>query len=147
MKLQASPPTPRGVGEDQVIHFEWGLPGYPACTRFVLSAREESVPLQWLRCLDRPEVAFLVAAPERVVPGCELDVPPEALSVVGWKDSDDPANICALLILSVEDGQLTANLCAPVIVNLQNWRGYQALLDGPSSALRHPLGDGPVEGD
>lgn len=147
MKLRTSPPTTPGVGEDQVIHFEWGLPGYPACTRFVLSGREEGVPVQWLRCLDHPEVAFLVAAPERVLPGCELYIPSEALDVVGWKDSDDSADICALLILSVEDGQLTANLRAPVVVNLQNWRGYQALLDGPSSALSHPLGDEPVEDD
>jgi flagellar assembly factor FliW len=144
MKLQGSQPGSQAVGDEQVIHFERGLPGFPACTRFVLSVREEAQPLRWLRCLDQPEVAFLVTAPECVVPGCEIDIPPDALATVGWKESDDPGDICALLILSVEDGQLTANLRAPVVVNLQNWRGHQLILDGPSSELRHPLGDGPL---
>lgn len=127
------------VAEDRILRFGGGLPGFPLCKRFIVMDHDRDTPLKWLQCVDVPDVAFPVVEPEQVLPSYELDVPPETLTVIGWKETDDPTSISVFLILNVSDGNLTANLRAPIVVNLDNHCAHQLILDGADADLRHPI--------
>jgi flagellar assembly factor FliW len=127
------------VGEDQLIHFDRGLPGFPECQRFFIMDHDRETPLKWLQSTDRPEVAFLIVEPEQVIAGYRLEVPSGVLPFLGWKDGDDEGELCMFVILNVEGGNLTANLRAPVIVHLRERRALQLILDDPDVPLRHEI--------
>ena len=127
------------VGEDKLLHFEHGLPGFPDCERFIVMDHDRETPLKWLQSVDQPEIAFLIVEPEQVLRSYEVEVPDPVLRVLGWEDGGDPSDVAVFVILNVTDEELTANLRAPVVVNLAKRRAFQLILDSPDIALRHPI--------
>lgn len=141
MTLQFDSPRfgPIEVSDDAVVHFERGLPGFPGCSRFIVMDHDRETPLKWLQCVDRPEVAFLIVEPGEIGASYELDVPAEALPVLGLTHESPPENVVVFLILNAEEGQLTANLRAPIVVNLATRGACQLILEDASAPLRHPI--------
>ncbi len=141
MTLQFVSPRfgPIEVSEDAVLHFESGLPGFQGCRRFIVMDHDRETPLKWLQCVDRPEVAFLIVEPGEIGAAYDLDLPAEALRVLGLTTDTPTENVAVFLILTAEEGELTANLRAPVVVNLAKRGACQLILDGAGAPLRHPL--------
>lgn len=127
------------VHDDRILYFERSLPGFPGCGRFIVMDHDRETPIRWLQSVDRPELAFLIVEPQQVLPAYDLEVPPEVLGFLGWKPEDDARSVGVFLILNVDEDELTANLRAPVIVNLDNRRACQLILDDVSLPLRHPI--------
>jgi flagellar assembly factor FliW len=127
------------VDEATVLRFERGMPGFPECTSFVVMDHDRETPLKWLQSVERPEVAFLVVEPEQVLGSFEVDVPPEALTLLGWNEGDDPRSLAVFVILNVEDGDLTANLRAPVVAHVGRRRAAQLILEDAQVPFRHPI--------
>ncbi len=125
------------VPDDDVVHFERGLPGFPECTKFVVMEHDIDTPLKWLQCADRPEIAFLVIEPEQIMPSYEIDVPKSILSLIGWESNNGPGDVAVFVILNAQESELTANLRAPVVVNVKNRRAHQMILDDPELPVRH----------
>ena len=127
------------VEETQIIEFDGGLPGFPDCVQFVILDHDRETPLRWLQSLDRPEVAFLIAEPDQVVPGYRFDMPVGVLPAIGWNEGDEATDLGVFLILNVEDGELTANLGAPVIVHVRERRALQVIVDDPDIPIRQRI--------
>jgi flagellar assembly factor FliW len=127
------------VDPHAIIHFETGLAGFPDCSRFVVMDHDRDTPLKWLQSVDRPEIAFVIVEPDQVLPSYSVDVPEPVMKKIGWTHEVRPQDVAVFLILNCEEGQLTANLRAPVVVNVQNRRAFQLILDSPEIPLRHPL--------
>ncbi|MFQ5698206.1 MAG: flagellar assembly protein FliW [Myxococcota bacterium] len=128
------------IDESRILHFERGLPGFPRCTRFIVMEHDRETPLKWLQCLDRPELAFLIAEPDQILPDYALEVPEPALAAIGSGPGAPPGSLAAFLILNVDEGCLTANLRAPVIVNIEQRRALQWILEDPELPMRQQIG-------
>jgi flagellar assembly factor FliW len=122
-----------------IIHFETGLAGFPDCARFVVMDHDRDTPLKWLQSIDRPEIAFVIVEPHQVLSAYTVDVPEPVMKKIGWDRDVKPEDVAVFLILNCDQGNLTANLRAPVVVNVQNRRAFQLILDSPDIPLRHPL--------
>ncbi len=59
---------------DDIIEFLDGLVGFAGCRRFLLLNQKPNSSYRWLQSLDDPEVAFLLAFPEALVPGYRPDL-------------------------------------------------------------------------
>jgi len=140
MKFETSRFGTVEVEEDKVLHFEYGLPGFPSCNKFVVMDHDLQTPLKWLQCVDRPEVAFLVVEPEQVVGSYEVDVPDSMLRLLGLEEGAKASDVAVFVILNTADEKLTANLRAPVVVNVAQRRAVQLILDKQDVSLRHPIG-------
>lgn len=127
------------IDESRILHFDRGLPGFPRCTRFIVMEHDLETPLKWLQCVDQPEVAFLIAEPDQILPECPLEIPETALAAIGSAAGDPPGSLAAFLILNVDEGQLTANLRAPVIVNIEQRRARQWILENPDLPTRKQI--------
>ncbi len=128
------------VGEDKLLHFEHGLPGFPDCTRFIVMDHDCETPLKWLQCVDRPEVAFLVVEPEQVLHSYELEVPDLVLRHIGWEQGAEPSDVAVFVILNASDQKLTANLRAPIVVNIAGRQAFQMILENLDLSVTHPIG-------
>jgi flagellar assembly factor FliW len=130
------------VDDARILHFATGLAGFSECRQFIVMDHDRETPLKWLQCVDRPELAFLVIAPEYILSSYDLEVPPAALRALGWEaDGRDvnPQDIGLFVILNANGGQLTANLRAPVVVHIPRRQGLQIILESGTLPLRHPV--------
>lgn len=136
---------PLEISEDRVLCFPSGLPGFPACRRFVLMDHDRETPLRWLHCIDRAEIAFLVVEPHEILASYDVEVPQDVLSLLGWRaESHDSSDVLLLLILNAGESSLAANLRAPIVVNTRTRQAHQLILENPALSFRHPLGSTPA---
>ncbi len=126
------------AGEETVIRFPAGLPGFESETRWELVRREDVEPFLWLRSRGNPALALLVVDPRLLVPDYELRIPVHVAERVSASRLD------GLLLLAVvtlrEGGGATVNLRAPIVINPEEMTGVQVILDRRDLPLRHPIG-------
>ncbi len=141
MMLQFDSPRfgPIEVSEDAVIRFEQGMPGFPDCSRFILMEHDRQTPLRWLQSVDRPEVALLVAECGEIGAAYDVEVPAEALPVLGMAPGASAQDLAVFVVVNAEQGDLTANLRAPIVVNQATRAACQLILDDATAPLRHPI--------
>jgi flagellar assembly factor FliW len=125
------------IGQDAVITFPDGLPGFESCRSFVLLSAPEMEPLQQLRSVSGPEATFIGIDPKRLLPSyrCELsDFDRDRLGA-----TDDSVLLWLAIIAIEPDGTATANLRAPIVVNPATMIGHQVMPHRCLYALRHVI--------
>ena len=111
------------VEDSRVIDFPHGIPGFSSLKRYVLMDYKDT-PLKWLQSMDDPHVAFIVASPETVTTGYQVNVDEPARRSLALAREED---LAVLLILRVQTGKVIANLKAPLLLNSALMRGMQIL--------------------
>ena len=111
------------VEDTRTIQFPEGIPAFSALKRYVLMDYKDT-PLKWLQSIDNPDVAFIVAAPETVTAGYQVNVDEPVRRLLDLEQNED---LAVLLILRVEAGKLIPNLKAPLLLNPASMKGMQLL--------------------
>jgi flagellar assembly factor FliW len=111
--------------EEKVISFPEGLVGLPDLKRFIIIDHKDT-PIKWLQSIDDPDMAFIVAAPETMTSEYSLDLDKKVRQYLQLENDND---LVVLLILRVSGEDVIANLQGPLIVNAQNMRGIQIVLE------------------
>ena len=121
--------------------FGAGLPGFPDAHRFALVriGDEGDAPFAILRCLDTPDLEFVVVHPFEFFPAYAPELDDETTERLDLRNADD-AVILAIVTVPDEVKDATANLAAPIVVNRRTRQAAQALLGDIELDLRAPLG-------
>ena len=120
-----------------VIGFPEGLIGFERTRRFVFVTAGAGSPFRWLQSLDDPVLAFLVADPDAFVPEYAPTLPRAALAAL---ELGDEAPYLLWVTANIPPGRsndATLNLAGPIVVNPENRRGRQVVLDGEAYTVRH----------
>ncbi|HEX2859741.1 MAG TPA: flagellar assembly protein FliW [Alphaproteobacteria bacterium] len=116
--------------EELLVTFPTGLFGFTDCNTFGLAQLPNSgnSALLLLQCVNRPDVAFLVADPAML--GLEISAADraEALEDTGLSATDTQFVTILTLYDGVDGQYLTANLRAPVMIDTANKLGTQYIL-------------------
>lgn len=115
------------IGEEQIIDFPQGLPGFEERKKFVYLKPEESL-FGSLQAVNLPELGFVVISPFVVCPDYHFDLDEQVVSDLGL---NKPEEVLLLSIVNIPHGQpkdATVNLQAPVVINTENRRGAQVVL-------------------
>lgn len=125
------------INEEQVLHFNTGIPGFIDERKFCILPIEET-PLFVLQSVKSAETAFILTDPFSFFTDYEFDLPEEvteALSISSDKD------IAIFVILTVQEPfeKTTANLQAPIIINQKEKQGKQVILNGTIYTTRNLL--------
>jgi flagellar assembly factor FliW len=117
-----------------------GLPGFPDARRFALVriGDEGEGPFAMLRCLDMPELEFVVVHPFEFFPSYAPELDDDTAARLDLRSADD-AVILAIVTIPDEVKDATANLAAPIIVNRRTRQALQAVLGDIELDLRAPL--------
>lgn len=125
------------IEEKGIIQFPEGIPGFEDAKKFVLLAStEEGSPFQWLQGVDNTELAFLVIDPKVFKPDYSVDVDDDEVEILGIKDVEKVI-VLAIIVVPEDITKMTANLKAPVLINTENNRGKQVILDKGDYELKH----------
>jgi len=123
------------IEPQDILHFQAGLPGLPACNEWVLLADASHDALGWLQSSSHPEIALAVVSPRRFVPNFQMRVAHRDLEALRLADIDEAQ---VLVIVASNEGRLTVNLKAPLVFNLREQRGVQVVAKDDHS-LQHLL--------
>ena len=120
-----------------VIDFADGLPGLGDARSWKLFESEEIQPLLWLRCLERPGLSLLLIDPRLIAADYRPELPKAQMARIGFEP--DHALLILVVVALHEDRPATANLRAPILIDVENMRGMQVILDDDEQPIRYPL--------
>lgn len=125
------------VDEKQIIDFPEGLPGFEDTFKFTLvSSEDKDSPFQWLQGIDNPQLAFVVINPTVFKPDYDIEIRDEEVADLKIKDINKVL-VYSIVVVPEEISKMTANLKAPVLINTENMRGKQVILDRGEYKTKH----------
>jgi flagellar assembly factor FliW len=138
MKIETKYQGTRDIADNEIIHFESGIPGFLKEQQFVVSPFSEGTPFFILQSVETPSLAFVMADPFSFYPDYDFtisDAVTEQLKI----ESEQDVSVYVVLTLHDPFEQTTANLQAPVIINYRKQKGKQVVLDSSEYGTRHKL--------
>ncbi|MDN5316903.1 MAG: flagellar assembly factor FliW [Thermoanaerobacterium sp.] len=124
--------------EEDVLHFDDGIPGFEGLKSFILLSVDEYTPFKWLQSLDDTDIAFVIIDPKVVVKDYKVEIDEDIAKLLEIKDINH-ALVYAIVVIPDEIEKMTANLKAPIIINAENNKGMQILLDNDDYMIKHPI--------
>lgn len=124
------------IDDNNIIHFEEGLPGLEDLHDFIILDIEDNEDIKCLQSIEKKEVCMLVIVPWNYVQDYEIDLPEEDLDGLGIKSPEDTG---VFNVISVRDKVITANLVAPIVININDKKGKQIILSNTKYNVRHEL--------
>jgi len=127
------------IEEEKIIMFPAGIPAFEEEKEFVIIPYDEESPFVFLQSLQTAELAFLMTSPFVFFPEYQFEIDDESIEALGIEKEEDLL-IYALLTLPGKDiKQMTANLLAPIVINQQNHRAKQIILEKSEYKTKHLL--------
>lgn len=130
-------------GENDLVHFPLGLPGFEEEHSFLTVSRPGEAPLVYLHSARTSDLFFLAIPVELVDPSYEIKLLEEYRSVLGLNDLPGPGRATDLLCLAVlcipDEGPATANLLGPIVIHQTSHIGVQAIRDDARYSARQEL--------
>ena len=129
------------VDESRFIIFEDGILGFPDLKKFMLIHDEESAGqhlISWMQSIDEPAFAMPVIDPLRVCPEYNPEVEDELLKPLGDLTGDEILVLTTVTVPS-EIEKMTSNLKAPFIINAENLKACQIILDDEKYLIKYPI--------
>lgn len=123
--------------EDEIIIFEKSIPGFNDVKRFILKEIEGS-SFKLLQSIDDVTVGFVVISPFQVEENYEINLSEEVIKTLEIKEATDVL-LYSLVTLNSKVEKITVNLKAPVVINVNNKKAEQFIIDKEKYKIKHPL--------
>lgn len=129
------------ITDDKIITFPGGIIGFPELRRFTLLHDEEqgvSAGIRWLQSLEEPGFAMPVMDPLVVKEDYNPEIDDELLTGIG---EVTPDNLLVLVTVRVPSDltQMSVNLQGPIIINVDERRACQIIVDTDIYPVRFPI--------
>ena len=119
------------IEDSKIITLEGGMIGFPDMKKFALvfdEEKKERGKIKWLQYMDDAEVAFPVMDPVEVKEDYNPTVNDELLKPLG-NLTDENTFVLVTVTASKNIEELSINLKAPIIINLDNMKGAQLIVE------------------
>ena len=126
-------------GTEDVVAFPEGIIGFPECRQFLILQHKEGSPFRWLQSLDDTDVAFLVVEPTHYVPNYEFKIHEGVVSNLALSDETPYLVYTVVTIPKGNPEGMTLNLAGPIVINGENQKAKQLVLDDPRWPLKYPV--------
>ncbi|MBR6628152.1 MAG: flagellar assembly protein FliW [Lachnospiraceae bacterium] len=131
------------VADEKIIRFDNGIIGFPDLKGFTLLHDEEKgtgVGIRFLQSIDEPAFAMPVMDPLLVKPDYDPEVEDELLKCIGEVNGE---NILVLVTATIPSDltKMSVNLQGPIIINVDECRGCQIIVDNTKFPVKFPIYD------
>lgn len=129
------------VDEKKFLHFEDGILGFPDLKRFMLIHDEESSGknlISWMQSIEEPGFAMPVLDPLKICPDYNPEVEDELLKTLGEIKGEEILVLTTVTVPS-EIEKMTSNLKAPFIINTDNLKACQIILEDEQYLIKYPI--------
>ena len=131
------------ISDEKILTFEDGIIGFPELKHFTLIHDEEKgtdAGIRYFQSIEEPAFAMPVMNPLMVCENYNPQVSDEFLASLGnLKDE----NIVVLVTVTVPTDltKMTVNLQGPIIINSDEKKGAQIIVEGNDYPVRYPIYD------
>lgn len=131
------------IAEDKIITFDKGIIGFPQLKRFAMMHDEEqgsNAGIRYLQSLEEPGFSMPVMDPLLVCPDYDPEVAEELLTGIG---SLTPENLLVMVTVTVPSDltKMTVNLQGPFVINVEERKACQIILEGSRYPVKFPIYD------
>lgn len=128
------------INEEDILSFEYGMPGFQDIRKFVLLPLDADIPLATLQSTEQVEIGFVVAYPFAFKKDYVFEISEEDKADLQIANEEDVIAYC-IMTLKESFPESTLNLLAPVVINMKTKIGKQIVLqDSSAYPLRYPIG-------
>jgi flagellar assembly factor FliW len=131
------------ISDDKIITFDDGIIGFPDLKHFAIMHDEEKgsdAGIKYFQSVEEPGFAMPVMDPLMVCENYNPQVNDELLTPLGELKDD---NIIVLVTVTVPTDltKMTVNLQGPLIINADEKKGAQIIVEGNDYPVRFPIYD------
>ena len=131
------------IEESKIIHFQGGIVGFPDLTDFAIihdAEKDSENPIRWMQSMQEPNFAMPVMDPLAVCPDYNPTVEDEMLKPIGELNPD--SNLVLVTLTVPQDvKKMSVNLQAPFIINADERKAIQLIVDPDRYEVRFPIYD------
>lgn len=126
------------VDETKLIYFDDGIPGFEDQHKFTIVASEDLEDLNFLQSVEDPEVCFVLMYPALLVGDYNIEITDDIVKKLDIKVAED-VGVYTVMNLGENLKDSTANLKAPIIVNFENHKGIQGMLEDTNFGIKEKV--------
>lgn len=129
------------IKDEDIIEFSEGIVGFEDIHRYgIIRNQNSDSPFSWLQAVEKSELAFAVVDPFVIKKDYDFVLSDEYVKAL---DINDPSqvNVYAIVVVPDDLTKISMNLKAPVIVNKDNRKAAQVILDTDEYTVRHYIMD------
>lgn len=124
---------------EDVVLFEQGLIGFEDQRQYVLIQHREGSPFRWLQSIEEPALAFLVTDPSQFFSDYAPEMPASVAESLHLREETARLVYTIVTIPPGRPEAMTVNLAGPIVINAEERRGRQIVLENEAYAIKHPL--------
>jgi len=124
--------------EQDIITFEKGIPGFEEEHQFVILQPDPENPLAFLQSTKTKELAFVITNPFYHFQDYEFELDENTKQELEIKQLED-VTVWGIMSIPEDFDKATINLQAPVIVNVNNKKGKQIILNNSPYLTKTPM--------
>lgn len=129
------------IREEDIIVFEEGIPGFEDIHRYgMISNEDPESPFCWIQAIEKPELAFALVNPFAIKKDYEFELSDESVSALGIEEPSQVA-VYSIVVVPEDIKRISMNLKAPIIVNMNNKKAAQIILNSDKYTVRHFIMD------
>ena len=124
--------------EEDILHFEKGIPGFPSQTKFVQIPLTEDGLFQVLQSITDAEIGFIITDPFFFKKDYDFVLEDGVVESLEIQRTEE-VKVSVIITPQEPFNESTANLQAPVIMNTSNNKARQVILTNTTYLTKHPL--------
>ena len=131
------------ISDEKILTFENGIIGFPELKHFTLIHDEEKgtdAGIRYFQSIEEPAFAMPVMNPLMVCATYNPQVSEELLSDLG-NLSDENIVVLVTVTVPTDLTKMTVNLQGPIIINSDEKKGAQIIVEGSDYPVRFPIYD------
>ena len=118
----------QSLSQDDILGVPDGVPAFENATKFTLITTEDIQPFLYLKSVDIEDLGFVCIDPFLIYPDYLVKISAADMATLQLKDPKDALVFCFVTV-KPEPKDNSANLLAPIIINIQNRKGKQVILE------------------
>ena len=126
------------VEAQDVLNFPEGLLGFQDLKQFVLLDDPNDEIFAWLQSCESAAIAFPVLEPELFAENYKISLNKTDLEALQAQNTARARAFC-IVTIPEDPTQMTANMKAPIVINVENRKARQCVLQDNSLAIREPI--------
>ena len=138
MKIQTKYHGEMELNEEEILHFEKGIPGFPSLTKFIVIPLTEDGLFQVLQSITDAEIGFIITDPFFFKKDYDFVLEDAVVESLDIQQTEE-VKVSVIITPKEPFNESTANLQAPVIINKSNNKAKQVILTNTTYLTKHPL--------
>lgn len=125
------------IKEENILYFEEGILGFEDVRKFgFINNEDPESPFSWIQSIERPDLAFVLVNPFAVKKDYDFELNEAYVNLLDIQDASQ-VSVYSIVVVPEDLKKISMNLKAPIIVNTNNNKAAQVILDTDKYTVRH----------